>query len=94
LYQELNKRILILRDRSFDIESSKNDGNSSLKLSLENNGFAVDVFTDPFLALQTFNDNMYSMIIVMMNLTKTEAFELYYQFRNIDKTIRICFLDN
>jgi DNA-binding response OmpR family regulator len=91
LYQELNKRILIMRDRSFDIESSKNDRNSSIKLSLENNGFAVDLFTDPFLALQTFNDNMYSMIIV---LTKTEAFELYYQFRNIDKTIRICFLDN
>ena len=94
LYQQLNKRILILSNKSFDIENSTSDLDSSLVLSLEDNGFKVDLYTDPSLALQSFHNDVYCMIIILMKLTKNQAFNLYNKFRDIDKKIRICFLNN
>jgi|GEM_PF-6314034 len=96
LYQEFSKRILILENKSFDTEcnTGSSNQNSSLKLSLEDNGFRVDLYTDPSLALQSFHNDIYCMIIILIKLTKTESFNLYNKFKNIDKKIRICFLNN
>lgn len=93
MYQGLNKRILILEKVSFDTDCNTNDYDESLKLSLEDNGFNVDLYNDPFLALQSFHDGIYCMIIILMKLTKNESSNLYNKFKSIDKKIRICFLD-
>lgn len=94
MYQQLNKRILILSNKSFDIESSTSDLDSSLILSLEENGFKVDIFTDLSQVLQIFSDGIYCMMIILMRLTKNEAFSLFNKVKNIDKRIRICFLND
>jgi len=96
LYQEFSKRILILENKSPDTEynTSSINHNSSLKLSLEDNGFGVDLYTDPSMALQSFHNDIYCMIIIFMKLTKNESSTLYNKFKNIDKKIRICFLNN
>jgi len=96
LYQEFSKRILILENKSSDTEynTSSINHNSLLKLSLEDNGFQVDLYTDPSLALQSFHNDIYCMIIIFMKLTKNESSTLYNKFKNIDKKIRICFINN
>ena len=54
----INKRILVVDDEP--------DVIFTLKIVLEENGFKVDSFTDPLLALQNFKeqDGMYDMIIL------------------------------
>ena len=96
LYQEFSKKILILDNKSYDTEcnTSSSNQNLSLILSLEDNGFRVDLCSDPYLALQSLHNDIYCMIIILMKLTKTESFNLYNKFKNIDKKIRICFLNN
>ena len=44
--QQLMKRVLVVDDEL--------DSNLALKLVLEDNGFKVDAFTDPLLALENF----------------------------------------
>ena len=43
------------------------------------------MYTDPSLALQSFHDDIYCMIIILMKLTKNESSNLYNKFKNIDK---------
>ena len=54
----MNKRVLLVDDEP--------DLNLTLKMVLEENGFKVDSFTDPLLALENFKeqDGMYDMIIL------------------------------
>ena len=49
----LNKRILILENKHFDSEYSTSNQNSSLKLSLEDNGFKVDLYSATVVSLST-----------------------------------------
>ena len=54
----MNKRVLLVDDEP--------DLNLTIKMILEENGFKVDSFIDPLLALQNFKeqDGMYDMIIL------------------------------
>ena len=57
------------------------DMNLLFKMVLEENGFKVDSFTDPFLALQNFKeqDGLYDMIILDIKMPEMNGFELYRQ---------------
>src|SRR5215217_6652381 len=61
---------------------------------LEENGFKVDSFTDPLLALQNFKeqDGMYDIIILDIKMPKMNGFELYRQIKKIDDKVKVCFL--
>jgi DNA-binding response OmpR family regulator len=65
-----------------------------LKIVLEENGFKVDSFTDPLLALQNFKeqDGMYDIIILDIKMPKMNGFELYRQIKKIDDKVKVCFL--
>jgi DNA-binding response OmpR family regulator len=66
----------------------------TLKIVLEENGFKVDSFTDPLLALQNFKeqDGMYDIIILDIKMPKMNGFELYRQIKKIDDKVKVCFL--
>jgi DNA-binding response OmpR family regulator len=75
----MKKRILIVDDEP--------DVNLILKIVLEGNGFQVDTFDTPVLALDYFRKGLYNLVILELN-----GFELYREIRKIDEKIRTCFL--
>jgi len=81
---ESAKKILIVDD---DIDS-----NPSLKLVLEENGFKVDVFKDPLLALENLQPNFYDLLIIDTNMSKVNGLALYDEIKRIDNKARVCFL--
>jgi two-component system, OmpR family, response regulator ChvI len=82
----INKRVLMVDDES--------DVNLTLKMVLEENGFKVDSFTDPLLALENFKgeDDMYDMLILDIRMPKMNGFELYRKIKKIDDKVKVCFL--
>jgi len=81
-----NRRVLLVDDEP--------DVILTLKIVLEENGFKVDSFTDPLLALQNFKeqDGMYEMVILDIRMPNMNGFELYRQIKKIDDKVKVCFL--
>ena len=82
----MNKRVLIVDDEP--------DVNLAVKIVLEENGFQVNTFTDPFLALQNFRKEagMYDLLILDIKMPDMNGFELYKQIKKIDDKVKVCFL--
>jgi DNA-binding response OmpR family regulator len=59
---------------------------------LEGNGFVVDTFDDPLLALQDFRKDLYDLLILDIKMGKMNGFELYKEIRMIDDKVKVCFL--
>ena len=81
---ESTKKILVVDDEI--------DSNPSLKLVLEENGFKVDVFKDPLLALENLQPNFYDLLIIDTNMRKIDGLLLYDEIKKIDRKARVCFL--
>lgn len=64
----------------------------SITASLEHNGFEVDGFTDPKLALEHFEKGKYAMIIVDIRMPEIGGFELYEKLEEIDQDVKVCFI--
>jgi DNA-binding response OmpR family regulator len=82
----MNKRVLLVDDEP--------DLNLTLKMTLEENGFKVDSFTDPLSALENFKEEagMYELLILDMKMPQMNGFELYRQIKKIDDKVKVCFL--
>jgi DNA-binding response OmpR family regulator len=65
-----------------------------LKMVLEDNGFKVDSFTDPLLALENCKGKAgkYEMLILDIKMPDMNGFELYKQVKKIDDKVKVCFL--
>jgi len=82
-------RILIVDDN----DDLKPHNNTTLRLELERNGFQVDTFTDPLLALNHhFSAGMYNMVVLHKKMSKVNAVDLHKKFKKIDPKVRICIL--
>jgi DNA-binding response OmpR family regulator len=82
----MNKRVLLVDDEP--------DLNLTLKITLEENRFKVDSFTDPLLALQNFKEQhgMYDLIILDIKMPEMNGYELYRHIKKIDDKVKVCFL--
>ena len=82
----MNKRVLIVDDEP--------DVNLAIKIVLEENGFQVNTFTDPFLALENFRKKagMYELLMLDIKMPDMNGFELYKQIKKIDDKVKVCFL--
>ncbi len=70
----------------------EHDSNLLLKTILERNGFIVDCFDDPFVAMENFRSNLFSLIILNIKLPKLNGFQLYREIRKKDKKVKVCFI--
>jgi DNA-binding response OmpR family regulator len=78
------KRILVVDDEP--------DNTSVFSIGLEDNGFAVDAFTDPLLALSAFKSETYNLLILDIKMPTMNGFELYEKMKKIDNKLKVCFL--
>ena len=79
-----SNRILIVDDEPDII--------SVFKIILEENGFRVDSFNDPLLALENFKANLYDVLILDIKMPKKDGFEVYKEVMKIDNRVKVCFL--
>jgi CheY-like chemotaxis protein len=59
---------------------------------LQNSGFVVVFFNDPFLALEHFRPGYYDLLILDIRMPNMNGFELYLQIKRIDNRVKVCFL--
>jgi DNA-binding response OmpR family regulator len=82
--EQEQKRILIIDD-DLDITIA-------LRISLEDNGFSTDSYTDPVLAFENFRDGQYDLVLLDIKMPEVDGFHLYQKIRKIDSNVKICFL--
>jgi len=78
------KKILLVDDESDIIYAIRN--------ILEDNGFQIDSFNDPLIALKSHKSNFYDLVILDIKMPKMDGFELYIKIREKDPKVKICFL--
>ena len=64
----------------------------TLKIVLETNGFKIQAFTDPILALRNFAARSYDLALMDIRMPKITGLGLYRELRKIDNKIKVCFL--
>ena len=80
----LAKRILIVDDEA--------DVNTALREVLELNGFTVDAYEDPLLALENFKPHFYNLLILDIKMPELNGFALYREIKKLDNEVKLCFL--
>ena len=66
---------------------------SVVRMVLEDNGFAVDSYTDPTLALSNFKPGLYDLLLLDIKMPKMSGLDLYQKMKEIDNSnVKICFL--
>jgi two-component system, OmpR family, response regulator ChvI len=78
------RKILIVDDES--------DMTSAFDMILEMNGFEVDAYNDPLLALSNFKPDSYGLVLLDIRMPKMNGFELYKKIKDIDNKIEVCFI--
>ena len=69
----MTKRILLIDDEP--------DITFTIKDILEDNGFQVDSFNDPILALNYYEVSFYDLVILDIKMPKMDGFELYTKIK-------------
>ena len=80
----MTKRILLVDDEPDIIFTMKD--------ILEEEGFKVDTFIDPTIALKSYRSNFYDLVILDIKMPKIDGFELYNKLKEKDSQVKICFL--
>lgn len=76
-------RILIVDD--------EHDVALTFKIGLELNGFTVDMFTNPLLALSKFKKDYYRLVLLDIRMPYVTGFQLYSEIAKRDKNVKVCF---
>ena len=88
--REIDKKTI--RKNRILIVDDEDDITFLFKMVLEDNGFKVDTFNDPLVALQNFTAGSYDLVLLDMLMPNMNGFELYQKIRMIDYKVKICFL--
>ena len=63
-----------------------------IKRKLGENGFDVDIFDDPYEALQNFKPKFYDLIILDVRMPGMNGFDLFEKLKEIDPSAKINFM--
>ena len=81
---ERPRRILVVDDDA--------DVISTFKMILEMNGFEVDAYTNPTLALSNFKPNSYGLLLLDIRMPVMNGFELFRKMKSMDNRVEACFI--
>jgi DNA-binding response OmpR family regulator len=62
------------------------------KMVLEDDGYKVDTFNDPLVALQNFTAGSYDLLLLDMLMPNMNGFQLYQKMKMIDDKVKVCLL--
>ena len=62
------------------------------KTVLKDEGFEVDSFEDPQLALSNFKPDFYDLVVLDIKMPDMNGFQLYREIKKIDSKVKVCFL--
>ena len=74
------------------VVDNEKDITITLKIGLEDGGFAVDTFNDPSSALKSFKPNFYDLVLIDIVMPDIDGFDLYERLKRIDPDTKACFL--
>src|SRR3954467_8777547 len=80
----MSKKILVVDDEP--------DVNIVLRKVLEKNGFIVDSYENPLLALDNFKPHYYDLIILDIKMPEMNGFSFYREIKKLDDRVKVCFL--
>lgn len=80
----INGRIMLVDDEP--------DINAALSVVLKREGYDVDTFENPFIALENLRPGLYGLIILDVKMPQMDGFELYREIKKVDRKAKICFL--
>ena len=80
---QMRKRIMVVDD--------EDDVNVTLKIVLEDQ-FSVDVFNDPFVALDNFKPGLYDLLLIDIRMPRMNGLVLCKKLRKIDSKVKVCFI--
>jgi CheY-like chemotaxis protein len=78
------QRILLVDDDA--------DISNLFKLSLERDGFVVDTFNDPLLALFNYKAGAYNLLLLDIKMPHMNGFELFQKIKQLDDKVKVCFV--
>ena len=78
------KKVLVVDDEP--------DITFTIKNMLYNTGFEIHTFNDPITSLKLYRRNFYDLVILEIKIPNMDGFELYIKIKEIDPTVKICFL--
>jgi DNA-binding response OmpR family regulator len=81
---EMITRILLVDDES--------DICFVLEKVLGENGFVVDSYQYPLLALEKFKFHSYNLVVLDIKMPDLNGFALYREIKRLDKKVKVCFL--
>ena len=79
-----SRKILIVDDEP--------DITSTFDMILQMNGFEVNSYNDPLLALSNFEPDLYGLALIDIRMPKMNGFEFYKKIKDIDNRIQACFI--
>jgi two-component system, OmpR family, response regulator ChvI len=84
-------RVVQRKIRIFLVDDER-DISMVYKTGLEQNGFLVDAFNDPALALSSYKAGEYDLLLLDIKMPKMNGFELYREIQKIDGKVKVCFI--
>ena len=78
--------------RKIPMVDDEADANTAIREVLEQNGFIVDSYEDPFLALENFKPHFYDLLILDIKMPEMNGFSFYREIRKLDENMKVCFL--
>ncbi len=67
------------------------DSNITVETVLQDNGFKVDSYEDPILALKNFKSCFYDLVILDIKMPQMNGFLVYREIKKLDERIKVCF---
>ena len=80
----MSRRILVVDDEA--------DVATALRVVLEQNGFIVDSYAAPLLALKNFKPHYYDLAILDIKMPEMNGFSFYREIKKLDEKMKVCFL--
>ena len=92
--QQQQQQLVNNKNRILIVQGDNPDNYATLKLDLERNGFIVDTFTDPLVALNNFTAGLFDMVVLDKKMSKMNPVYLHKKFKKLDDEVRICILSS